>query len=113
MTEELGLRRKRVRDGIPEYDMFKVKDSQEAAEYVDIIFEGMKQSQADFRIEKDYVNHPGDFTISARDRAGMIDFIEELHAIFDLIPETLFISVQTVDRFLGLRKDQTSNIRDL
>lgn len=43
----------------------------------------------------------------------MIDFIEELHAIFDLIPETLFISIQTVDRFLGLMKDQTQNIRDL
>jgi len=35
----------------------------------------------------------------------MIDFIEELHAIFDLIPETLFISVQTFDRFLALEKD--------
>jgi|JI9StandDraft_2_1071091.scaffolds.fasta_scaffold1067013_1 hypothetical protein len=43
----------------------------------------------------------------------MIDFIEELHAIFDLIPETLFISIQTVDRFLGMKKDQTVNIRDL
>lgn len=35
----------------------------------------------------------------------MIDFIEELHAIFDLIPETLFISIQTVDWFLGMKKD--------
>lgn len=113
LAEELSLRRKKVREGIPDYDMFKVKDAQEAAEYVDIIYEDMKNVQPNFRIERDYVNHPGELVISTRDRAQMIDFIEELHAIFDLIPETLFISIQTVDRFLGLTKDQTTNIKDL
>lgn len=48
-----------------------------------------------------------------KDRASLIDFVEELHAIFDLIPETLFISIQTIDRFLGLKKDQTKGLKDL
>jgi hypothetical protein len=113
LAEELSLRRKKVREGIPDYDMFKVKDAQEAAEYVDIIYEDMKNVQPNFRIERDYVNHPGELAITTRDRAQMIDFIEELHAIFDLIPETLFISIQTFDWFLGLLKDQTTNIKDL
>lgn len=42
ITEEMNLRRKKLREEIPDYDMFKIKDSQEAAEYVDLIFEDMK-----------------------------------------------------------------------
>lgn len=44
-------------------------------------------------------------SITTKDWAQVIDFIEELHAIFDLIPETLFIAIQTVDRFMGMKKD--------
>jgi hypothetical protein len=109
LKEELLLRRKKIRKEIPDYDMFKVRDAQEAAEYVDIIFEDMKKIEMDFRIERDYLCEK----ISERDRAVIIDFVEELHAIFDLIPETLFISVQTIDRFLGLEKDMISGIKDL
>lgn len=46
----MTLRRKRLREDIPDYDMFKVKDAQEAAEYVDLIFEDMKKIQEDFWI---------------------------------------------------------------
>jgi hypothetical protein len=53
----------------------------------------MKKIQNDFRIERDYINNPGSLPIATKERAQVIDFIEELHAIFDLIPETLFISI--------------------
>ena len=49
--------------------MFKVKDAQEAAEYVDIIFEDMKKVQSDFKIEWDYVNSPGDLVINTKEWA--------------------------------------------
>lgn len=94
-----------MRGDIPDYDMFRIKDAQEVAEYADLIFEDMKKSQLSFKIERDYINNPGSVEISPRDRAQLIDFVEELHAIFDLIPETLFVSIQTLDRFLGLKND--------
>lgn len=42
LKEELALRRKKLREEIPDYDMFRVRDAQEAAEYADEIFENMK-----------------------------------------------------------------------
>ena len=94
LKEELVLRRKKLRQELPDYDMFRVRDAQEAAEYVDEIFDNMKELEEHFR--------PGEQPhVTAKERAQLIDFIEELHAIFDLIPETLFISIQTVDRFLS------------
>ena len=65
----------------------------------------MKTSQSDYWIERDYINNPLSMTITTWDRAQVIDFVEELHAIFDLIPETLFISIQTIDWFIGMAKD--------
>jgi len=108
------LRRKKQRDEIPDYDMFRVRDAQEVAEYVGPIYEDMHQVQSKFKIEENYLERerPG-LKISVKDRASLIDFVEELHAIFDLIPETLFISIQTLDRFLGLKKDQTKDMKDL
>ena len=49
--------------------------------------------------------------VTEKERATLIDFIEELHAIFDLIPETLFISIQTVDRFLSCKEG--NSVEDL
>ena len=63
------LWRKKLRGDIPDYDMFKIKDAQEAAEYVDLIFEDMKKVQNDFRIERDYINNPGALPITTKERA--------------------------------------------
>lgn len=40
-----------MRGGIPDYDMFRLKDAQEAGEYAEIIFEEMKKAQSSYRIE--------------------------------------------------------------
>ena len=98
LTDELALRRKKGRESVPDYDMFRVRDAQEVGEYVEEIFQDMKSKQKDYHISQDFHDHS--------DRAQIIDFIEELHAIFDLIPETLFISIQVFDRFLSKEQNQ-------
>ena len=88
------LRRKKAREDIPDYDMFRIRDAQEVAEYVDAVYEDMKEIQKDYRIDWDYLTEGNlAMKVSTKDRATLIDFVEELHAIFDLIPETLFISI--------------------
>ena len=65
-------------------------------------------------MENHYVDNPiGSKAITAVTRASLIDFVEELHAVFDIIPETLFITIATIDRYLGLKKDMASSISDL
>lgn len=73
----------------------------------------MKETEESFKMERYYLDEPGKMKVTIQDRAQIIDFVEELHAIFDLIPETLFISIQTIDRMLGHRKDQTPTIKDM
>lgn len=49
LKEELALRRKKLRDGLPDYDMFRVRDAQEVAEYSEEIFTNMKAQEEHFR----------------------------------------------------------------
>ena len=94
--------------------MFRVRDSQEVAEYADSIFKWMRESQEEFAMENHYVDTPiGEKRVTHQGRAALIDFVEELHAVFDLIPETLFITIATIDRYLGLKKDLLAGIDDL
>ena len=114
IQEEMVLRRKKQREEIPDYDMFRVRDSQEVAEYADSIFKWMRESQEEFAMENHYVDSPiGEKRVTHQGRAALIDFVEELHAVFDLIPETLFITIATIDRYLGLKKDLLAGIDDL
>ena len=65
-------------------------------------------------MENHYVDTPiGEKRVTHQGRAALIDFVEELHAVFDLIPETLFITIATIDRYLGLKKDLLAGIDDL
>ena len=108
------LRKKKLRSDIPDYDMFRVRDSQEVAEYTDSIFKWMRESQDEYKMANAYVENPlGEKTISAQGRAQLIDFVEELHAVFDLIPEALFITISTIDRYLGLNKDILADVEDI
>lgn len=74
--------------------MFRVRDAQEVGEYVEEIFGDMKKTEVMFKSSQSYI---GEDKLTIKERASLIDFIEELHAIFDLIPETLFISIQVLD----------------
>ena len=115
VKDEMMERKKKVRAQVPDYDMFRIRDTQEVADYVDEIFNDMKAKEKEFKIERDYAvdKKTSKSTITKQERATLIDFVEELHAVFDLIPETLFITIQTIDRYLGLSSDTISSIKDL
>lgn len=49
LKEELALRWKKLRENLPDYDMFRVRDAQEVAEYSEEIFSNMKAQQENFR----------------------------------------------------------------
>jgi len=119
VKDEVMERKKKVRQQVPDYDMFRIRDMQEVADYVDEIFNDMKVKEKEYAIERDYVvnkkpmSPKSKMTITKLERAILIDFVEELHAVFDLIPETLFVTIQTIDRYLGLKQDTLTSLKDL
>ena len=90
-------------DNLPSYDRQDVSDPRFVSEYVNQIFERMRQVELQ--------NSPilGDYMatcqsdLSERMRGVLVDWLVEVHWKFKLYPETLFLSVNLLDRFLSVK----------
>lgn len=79
----------------------------------------MKDQQEDFRIKSNYISESPTkksskkVKVCRQDRAIAVDLIFEIHRKYGLVPETLFVAISTLDRYLGLRKDPLRRSRDI
>jgi len=61
----------------------------------------MRESETSFRINTDYMRSQTE--IRPHMRPVLIDWLIEVHDRFRLLPETLFITINIIDQFLGRR----------
>jgi len=72
-----------------------------AAEYVVEIFEYLKQLETATMPNPDYISHQDD--LEWKMRGILVDWLIEVHTRFRLLPETLFLAVNIIDRFLSAK----------
>jgi cyclin B len=90
-------------DKLPVHDRSDVSDPRFVSEYVNQIFEKMRQVESQ--------NSPivGDYMaacqtdLSERMRGVLVDWLVEVHWKFKLYPETLFLTINLLDRFLSVK----------
>ena len=70
-------------------------------EYIPEIFEHLKQTEFDFLPSSSYMKQQTD--INEKMRGILIDWLVEVHLKFKLLPETLFLAVNLIDRYLELK----------
>lgn len=81
-----------------EEDLKTVNDPLECSEYVVEIFQHMKKTELDFIARPGYMRNQTD--INEKMRAILIDWLIEVHLKFKLYPETLYLTVNLIDRYL-------------
>ncbi|KAH1243976.1 Cyclin-B2-3 [Glycine max] len=74
------------------------KDTLAVVEYIDDIYSFYKDIENSSRVSPNYMN--SQFDINERMRAILIDWLVEVHYKFELLEETLFLTVNLIDRFL-------------
>ncbi|OAD00547.1 mitotic cyclin [Mucor lusitanicus CBS 277.49] len=72
------------------------------AEYAGEIFGYLFDSEPGVMADPKYANNQ-QHEISWKMRSVLVDWVIEIHYLFDLLPETLFLAVNIIDRFLSLR----------
>jgi cyclin B len=83
---------------IDEADVADAKDIQSCAEYAVDIFNYLKQTETEFIASYGYMEKQED--INEKMRAILIDWLIEVHLKFKLVPESLFLTVNLIDRYL-------------
>ncbi|SCU93683.1 LAMI_0E15236g1_1 [Lachancea mirantina] len=76
------------------------------AEYVDDIFDHIKYLEQEYKPDGTYMNSQPELKWSYR--ATLLDWLVQVHSRFQLLPETLYLTVNIIDRFLS-KKTVTLN----
>jgi len=74
-------------------------DPQAVAEYVNDIYEYLMEKEKD-SVDPAYINNQVD--VNEKMRAILVDWLVEVHRMFKLLPETLFLSISLIDRYLSV-----------
>jgi hypothetical protein len=74
---------------------------EEVSEYADEIFDNMHNSEHLHLAKYGYMKSQSD--VNEKMRAILVDWLIEVHFKFKLLPETLFISINIIDRYLEIK----------
>lgn len=86
-------------NAVQDLDTEDLDDPLMAAEYVVEIFEYLKDLEIITLPNPDYIDHQPD--LEWKMRGILVDWLIEVHTRFRLLPETLFLAVNIIDRFLS------------
>ncbi|KAL3427790.1 G2/mitotic-specific cyclin-B [Phlyctema vagabunda] len=95
--------------GVEDLDQEDIDDPLMVAEYVVEIFEYLKKLEIDTRPNADYMAHQED--LEWKMRGILVDWLIEVHTRFHLLPETLFLAVNIIDRFLSAKVVQLDRLQ--
>ncbi|AET00160.1 putative cyclin [Medicago truncatula] len=88
------------KDFVENIDASDKENELAATEYIDDIYKYYKLSEDDVRVH-DYMASQPD--INVKMRAILIDWLIEVHRKFELMPETFYLTLNIVDRFLSTK----------
>ena len=92
---------KQSRRRIDEVDVNDMKDPLAAADFVKYIFKSYRNTEQKVRISSSYMSRQQD--INEKMRSILIDWLVDVHLKFKLVPETLYLTVNLIDRFLMVK----------
>ncbi|KUJ20392.1 A/B/D/E cyclin [Mollisia scopiformis] len=96
-------------DGVEDLDREDMDDPLMVAEYVVDIFNYLKELEIATRPNADYMEHQED--LEWKMRGILVDWLIEVHTRFHLLPETLFLAVNIIDRFLSTKVVQLDRLQ--
>jgi len=84
-----------------------MRDPQSVAEFAQEIYESMKELEPVFKIDNDYLSKT-QTEIKDTSRAFLVEWIIDVHRKFRLMPETLYVTINVIDRYLSITEIKKS-----
>lgn len=96
-------------DNVRDLDLEDQGDPLMVAEYADDIFAYLRKLETQNLPNPEYMDHQDD--IEWKTRGILIDWLIEVHTRFHLLPETLFLATNIIDRFLSRKVVQLDRLQ--
>ena len=98
---EVGQLKQQFEESVPDLDAEDFEDPLMVAEYVVEIFEYFRDLETTTMPNPVYMEHQDH--LDWQERHVLIDWLIEVHEKFNLLPETLYLAINIVDRFLSTK----------
>ncbi|KAF7548028.1 hypothetical protein G7046_g8817 [Stylonectria norvegica] len=95
--------------GVNDLDSEDLEDPLMVAEYTNDIFQYLRELEEKSKPSVDYMGHQDD--LEWKTRGILVDWLIEVHTRFHLLPETLFLAVNVIDRFLSAKVVQLDRLQ--
>jgi G2/mitotic-specific cyclin-B, other len=95
-----------------EIDDIDARDAENAllcASYVDTMYQNFWDTEQEFKVNSEYMSHQP--FINERMRTVLIDWLVEVHLKFKMVPETLYLTVNVIDRYLEKHEVRRSKLQ--
>mmetsp|Transcript_25366 Transcript_25366/g.86868 ORF Transcript_25366/g.86868 Transcript_25366/m.86868 type:complete len:420 (+) Transcript_25366:157-1416(+) len=96
-------------DPLPDIDSHDRNNPLAATEYVNSMYSYYHRVEPETRVDEKYMQSQAD--INDKMRAILIDWLVEVHLKFKLMPETLFLTTNLIDRFLAKKSVSRKNLQ--
>ena len=96
-------------DAVADLDAEDIDDPLMVAEYVVEIFDYLKDLEETTMPNPDYMDHQDNLKWHLR--GVLVDWLIEVHTRFHLLPETLFLAINIIDRFLSAKVVQLDRLQ--
>jgi hypothetical protein len=96
-------------EGVQNLDEEDGDDPLMVSEYVHEIFDYLREIETETMANKDYMENQPD--LEWKMRGILVDWLLEVHTRFRLLPETLFLAVNIIDRFLSTKIVQLDRLQ--
>jgi G2/mitotic-specific cyclin-B, other len=95
-----------------EVDDIDARDADNAllcSTYVDAMYESFWEIEAEFQVASDYLERQP--YLNTKMRAVLIDWLVDVHLKFKMVPETLYLTVNIIDRYLEKHEVRKSKLQ--
>ena len=104
-----GSIRQQFDDAVMDLDAEDMDDPLMVAEYVNDIFDYLKEIEVQTMPNPEYMDHQDH--LEWHTRSILVDWLVEVHTRFHLLPETLFLAINIIDRFLSTKIVQLDKLQ--
>lgn len=94
---------------LPDIDSADRNNALAAAEYVNDIYSYYKHVEPKYRVSQNYMVSQAD--VNEKMRGILVDWLVEVHLKFKLMPETLLLTCNLIDRFLEAQQVSRKNLQ--
>lgn len=95
---EFQMKVKNFQSSLESVDYKDLDDPHKCAEYAKDIHENMRKEEDSHLVRPNYMEQQND--INEKMRAILVDWLVEVHLKFKLVPETLYLTISLIDRYL-------------